>query len=200
MRLTPAPLQNRHVRLEPLREAHREGLRAACAADLEIWNIYPFSMAGDHFDRRWGQMLAEAGRGSAIPFAVVAQGEVVGMTSFLGVDEANASLEIGATYYRPEARGGPLNPAAKRLLLGHAFDAGARRVQFKVDAVNARSRAAVLKLGAVQEGVLRQDRLTWTGRVRDTVHFSILAPEWPAVRDRLDARLDALSPQRSEER
>jgi RimJ/RimL family protein N-acetyltransferase len=77
-------------------------------------------------------------------------------------------------------------------MLGDAFDSGARRVVFRVDALNARSRAAVGKLGAVQEGILRQDRVTWTGRVRDTVIFSILADEWPAVRDRLDARLAAL--------
>ena len=98
-------------------------------------------------------------------------------------------MEIGATYYGPELRGGAVNPAAKRLLLANAFASGARRVQFKVDAINARSRAAVLKLGAVQEGILRQDRVTWTGRIRDSVVFSILADEWPAVRERLDARL-----------
>jgi RimJ/RimL family protein N-acetyltransferase len=113
----------------------------------------------------------------------------MGVSSYLGVDPANQALEIGGTYYHPEVRGGPVNPAAKRLLLGHAFDAGARRVQFKVDALNARSRAAVAKLGAVQEGILRQDRMTWTGRVRDTVCFSILSTEWPEVRDRLEQRL-----------
>ena len=99
------------------------------------------------------------------------------------------ALEIGGTYYHPDIRGGPANPSAKRLLMAHAFESGARRVQYKVDALNARSRAAVLKLGAVQEGILRQDRVTWTGRIRDTVVFSILADEWPAVRERLDARL-----------
>ena len=86
-------------------------------------------------------------------------------------------------------RGGPVNPAAKRLLMGHAFDSGVRRVVYRVDAINARSRAAVLKLGATQEGILRRDRVTWTGRIRDTVIFSILAEEWPAVRQRLDERL-----------
>lgn len=192
MKLAPAVLENRFVRLEPLGAAHREGLRAACAADAEIWTaLYPYSMVGEHFDPRWAQLLAEAERGAAAPFAVLAGGAVVGTTSFLNTDPANGVTEIGATYYRPEARGGPVNPAAKRLLLAHAFDAGARRVQLKVDALNARSRAAVLKLGAVQEGILRQDRVTWTGRVRDTVHFSILADEWPGVRATLDARLAA---------
>jgi RimJ/RimL family protein N-acetyltransferase len=84
-----------------------------------------------------------------------------------------------------------VNPAAKRLMLGHAFESGCRRLVFRVDAINARSRAAVLKLGAVQDGILRQDRVTWTGRIRDTVIFSVLADEWPDVRDRLDERLGA---------
>jgi len=190
MQLEAAILENAAVRLEPLAEAHREPLRAACAADAEIWGaLYPYSMAGEHFDPRWRQLLAEVDRGAAIAFAVLVRGEVVGMTSFLGLDPVNAALEIGATYYRPEARGGAVNPAAKRLLLGHAFAAGARRVQLKVDALNIRSRAAVLKLGAVQEGIMRQDRITWTGRVRDTVYFSVLAAEWPTVREGLDARL-----------
>lgn len=192
MKLEPAVLENAVVRLEPLGETHREGLRAACAADTEIWTtLYPYSMAGEHFDPRFRQMLAEVSRGGVIAFAVLAGGAVVGVTSFLAVDPINAAVEIGGTYYRPEVRGGLVNPAAKRLLFGHAFAAGARRVQLKVDALNARSRAAVLKLGAVQEGILRQDRVTWTGRVRDTVCFSVLPGEWPAVRAGLDARLAA---------
>jgi RimJ/RimL family protein N-acetyltransferase len=189
MKFEPAVLENAFVRLEPLAPTHREALRCACAADAEIWTLYPISMAGEHFDPRWTQMLAEAARGGSIPFAVRAGDEVIGMTSLLNLDRANAAADIGATYYRPEARGGPVNPAAKLLLLAHAFQAGARRVQFKVDALNLRSRAAVLKLGAVQEGILRQDRVTWTGRVRDTVCFSILAEEWPGVQARLNERL-----------
>jgi len=116
------------------------------------------------------------------------------MTCHIGADAANASTEVGGTYYHPQVRGGAGNPAAKRLMMGHAFDAGARRVVYRVDAINARSRAAVLKLGAVQEGILRQDRVTWTGRIRDTVIFSVLAEEWPDVRDRLDARLSSFDP------
>jgi RimJ/RimL family protein N-acetyltransferase len=111
------------------------------------------------------------------------------MTSYIGPDPVNASVEIGGTYYHPDHRGGAVNPAAKLLMLDHAFAAGARRVQLNVDAINHRSCAAVLKLGAVQEGVLRQHRVVWTGRIRDTVVFSILAAEWPAVRAGLDARL-----------
>src|SRR5690606_36029105 len=131
------------------------------------------------------RLTREMERGRTIPFAVVVGGVCRGMTTYIAIDPANRSLEIGATYYEPAVRGGPVNPAAKRLLLDHAFGGGANRVQFRVDAINARSRAAVLKLGALQEGILRQDRICWTGRVRDTVHFSILAAEWPSVRERL---------------
>ena len=190
MRLEARNSHNRHVRLEPLAEHHRAELQAACAADLTVWrDLYPHSMAPEHFDAGWDRMMAQAEDGSWIPFAVLVGEVCVGMTSYIGPDPVNASVEIGGTYYHPDHRGGAVNPAAKRLMLDYAFEAGARRVQLNVDAINHRSRAAVLKLGAVQEGILRQHRVVWTGRIRDTVVFSILADEWPAVRARLDARL-----------
>ena len=193
MELRPAVLTGAFARLAPLAPAHREPLRAAAAADPEIWTIYPVSLLGEHFDRFWSRITGDQQRGAWLPFAVLSGGEVIGMSSHILPDAANAAVEIGGTYYRPDARGGPVNPQAKRLMLAHAFEAGARRVSFRIDALNLRSRAAVLKLGAVEEGILRQDRVTWTGRVRDTVVFSILAEEWPAVRDRLDARLAAFA-------
>jgi RimJ/RimL family protein N-acetyltransferase len=193
MKLEPTILENRFVRLEPITEAHREDLRAACAADPATWNeLYPYSMLGEAFDAGWDRMYASPGA-EWTPFAVMTNGRCGGVSSYLAIDPVNATLEIGATYYGPDLRGGAVNPAAKRLLLAHAFESGARRVQFKVDAINARSRAAVLKLGATQEGILRQDRVTWTGRVRDTVVFSILSDEWRAVGDGLDARLAAFA-------
>jgi RimJ/RimL family protein N-acetyltransferase len=192
MKLEPKVLENRFVRLEPMAEGHREGLRFACEADTEIWTqLYPFSWAGEHFDPTWAKLMKDQAEGSTQPYAVMAEGEVVGITTFYAIEQANSVLELGGTYYRPDQRGGAVNPAAKRLMMGHAFACGARRVVYRVDALNKRSQAAVLKLGAVQEGVLRQDRVTWTGRIRDTVIFSILDGEWPAVRDRLDARLAA---------
>lgn len=192
MKIEPKVLENRFVRLEPVGEAHREGLRAACNADQDVWTrLYPYSWAGEHFDPTWAKLIEDCATGGTQGYAVLAGGEVVGLTTFYAIDPPNAVLEVGGTYYRPDARGGAVNPAAKRLMMGHAFDSGARRVVYRVDASNARSRAAVLKLGAVQEGILRQDRVTWTGRVRDTVIFSILEPEWPAVREGLDARLAA---------
>ena len=190
MKIETKVLESRFVRLEPMGEQHREDLRAACNADQAIWTeLYPFSWAGEHFAPTWAKLLDDNAKGGTQGYAVVAGGEVVGLTTFYAIDPANAVLEVGGTYYRPDVRGGAVNPAAKRLMMGHAFDGGARRVVYRVDASNARSRAAVLKLGAVQEGILRQDRVTWTGRIRDTVIFSILADEWPAVRLKLDERL-----------
>lgn len=189
MRLSADAMQIAGVRLEPLGEAHAEGLRAAADADAEIWAFYPTNMAGDGFAPFWAQVTESARTGAWLPFAVVVDGACVGLTCFIAPDATNATVEIGSTYLHPAVRGGAANPAGKRLMLGRAFDGGARRVAFRVDALNLRSRGAVRKLGAAEEGVLRQDRVVWTGRVRDTVMFSILADEWPAVRDRLDARL-----------
>ncbi|HEX3363435.1 GNAT family protein [Phenylobacterium sp.] len=190
MQLDPKLLEDRHVRLEPMADAHREDLRVACNADPATWTeLYPYSMAGEHFDPQWTKMMGDVEAGRTIAFAVVADGRCGGITCYSGIDAANDVVEVGGTYYRPDLRGGAVNPAAKRLMLAHAFASGARRLVLRVDAINARSRAAVLRLGAAQDGILRQDRVTWTGRIRDTVIFSILANEWPAVRDGLDARL-----------
>jgi RimJ/RimL family protein N-acetyltransferase len=190
MQLNAQVLEDAHVRLEPMAQAHREDLRAACDADQDVWTaLYPYSMAGEHFDPTWTRIMGDIETGRTIAFAVMTDDRCGGITCYSGMDAANDVVEIGGTYYRPDLRGGPVNPAAKRLMLGHAFASGARRVVFRVDAINARSRAAVLKLGAIQDGILRQDRVAWTGRIRDTVIFSILADEWPAVREGLDARL-----------
>ena len=190
MNIESRVLENRFVRLEPLAEGHREELRAACAADPALWrDLYILSMLDEHFDVHWARMAQEVAVGKTMAFAVVVDGVCRGMSNYLDVDSHHHTVEIGSTYYDPGSRGGAVNPAAKRLLLGHAFDSGAHRVQFRVDAINARSRAAVLKLGAVQEGILRNDKITWTGRQRSTAHFSVIAEEWPAVRDGLEARL-----------
>lgn len=194
MKIEPKVLENRFVRLEPMAQVHKEDLRAACAADQAIWTeLYPFSWANEHFEPTWGRLMGDIGTGQTIGHAVVADGRCVGLSCFSSMDRVHGSVEIGGTYYRPEFRGGPTNPAAKRLMMAAAFEAGARRVVYRVDAINSRSRAAVLKLGATQEGILRRDRVCWTGRIRDTVIFSILDDEWPGVRDRLDARLAAFA-------
>ena len=189
MKLEGKTLEGRFVRLEPLEPRHYVGLKAACEADTEIWPLYPFDMRGIHFDA-WAERTAKnLARGDAIAYAVLRDGEVIGVTVYVAIDTPSKRVEIGNTYYRPDMRGGVVNPESKFLMLKHAFDSGVRCVQLRVDALNPRSRAAVTKLGAHQDGILRQDRITWTGRTRDTVVFSILAEEWPEVRAKLLARL-----------
>jgi RimJ/RimL family protein N-acetyltransferase len=162
------------VRLEPLAEAHRAALKAACARDPDIWTIYSTSYGPDHFDGNFNAMLGKAGWCS---FALFKGDALAGMSSYIGVDTERMALEIGNTYYVPAMRGTGFNARVKELMLDRAFACGFRRVEFRVDARNARSQAALLKIGAVREGVLREDRITWTGHVRDTVLFSILASE-----------------------
>ncbi len=125
-----------------------------------------------------------------VAWAVVTGGRAVGSTSYLDLDLAVSGLEIGWTWYARELWASHVNPACKRLLLGHAFDdLGVQRVTFKLDARNTRSFRAVERLGARYDGTLRHHRLRADGTVRDSAYFSVLAIEWPAVRDGLDARL-----------
>ena len=172
------PLADCDLRLEKLAEHHREALRAACAEDADIWTIYPFSYAGDHFDPSFDLMVQ--GIGSRQPYAIFRGDELVGMTAWIAEGVPGWTIEIGNTYIVPRLRSSGFNGRLKRLMLDHAFACGLRRVVFKVDNINERSKAAVLKLGCTQEGLLRQDRQTWTGRIRDTAIFSILADEWAA--------------------
>jgi len=172
------PLSDGDLTLQPLAEAHREGLRAACAADSEIWQIYPFSYVGEAFDRQFNLMIT-AGRPRRC-YAIMLSGEVVGMTAWIEHGAAGHSIEIGNSYIVPRLRGTGINRRFKTLMLDHAFAQGLVRVAFKVDEINQRSQAAVRKLGCTKEGVLRSERVTWTGRMRDTGVFSILADEWAA--------------------
>jgi RimJ/RimL family protein N-acetyltransferase len=165
------------IRFEPMAERHRAALKAACALDLDIWPIYAAPFDPDHFDTTFDAVLANPGR---IPFAIFADDRLVGMSAYLGLDPGRQTVEIGQTYFIPALRGTGLNGRVKRLMLGHAFASGIRRVEFRVDDRNTRSKAAVVKIGGVLEGVLRADRITWTGHVRDTALFSILAGEWQA--------------------
>jgi RimJ/RimL family protein N-acetyltransferase len=173
------PLGDDTLRLEPLVEAHREGLRAACNADTEIWEIYPFSFYGDAFDGQFDRLLRRDGR---FAYAIIEAGNIVGMTAWIATGLPGHSVEIGNSYIIPARRGSGLNRRYKTLMLNHAFANAYKRVVFKVDEINARSQAAVLKLGATKEGVMRAERVTWTGRLRDTGLFSILCDELPVPR------------------
>jgi RimJ/RimL family protein N-acetyltransferase len=174
------PLRDGDVHLEPLIERHREPLRLACAEDADIWEIYPFSYAGDHFDDSFEGMLNAGTQRQA--YAIFNGDAVVGMTAWIAHGAAGYSTEIGNSYIVPRLRGTGFNTRLKRLMIDHAFACGLKRVALKVDAVNARSQAAVMKLGCTREGLMRAERVTWTGRIRDTVIFSVLADEWPARR------------------
>lgn len=170
-----APMGEGDLRLEPLAEAHRAALKAACAEDREIWQIYATSYDPDHFDASFEALLAKPDGRS---FALILGGKLVGMSSYIGIDLGRMVLEIGRTYYVPAVRGTGFNERVKALMIGRALTSGFRRIEFRVDARNKRSQAAMAKIGGVREGVLRADRITWTGHVRDTVLFSILANEW----------------------
>ena len=162
-------------RAEPLTEAHRDLLREACGEDPNIWEIYYVSYAPEHFDASFDALLQRPW----VPFALYDGEGFVGMSCYLNIDDSRQTLEIGSTFYRPSRRGTGFNARAKDMMLRHAFDRGYRRVEFRVDGRNHRSQAAMKKLGAVREGVMRADRITWNGHVRDTVLFAILKDEWP---------------------
>jgi RimJ/RimL family protein N-acetyltransferase len=173
-----AEMTGDHCRAEPFAPHHRDDLRAACGEDREIWAIYSTPFDPTHFDDSIDKLVAA----SANRVFVLYDGdELAGMSSFLGLDEGRQAVEIGGTYYRPPLRGTGLNRRIKDMMLKRAFAAGIRRVEFRVDARNTRSLAAMAKLGATREGLLRADRVTWTGHVRDTVLFSILRDEWPRL-------------------
>lgn len=171
-----APMGSGDSQLEPLAEQHRVALKAACAEDREVWPIYAVSYDPEHFDDSFDRLVS---RPDAHAFALFSGGELVGMSAYLNIDAARGVLEIGNTYYVPKMRGTGFNRRVKDLMIRRAVECGFRRIEFRVDARNGRSQAAMAKLGAVREGVIRAERITWTGHVRDTVLFSILANEWP---------------------
>lgn len=191
--LRNVPLQGRHVRLEPYTAALQAPLRAALDCDADAWNLFSMSGQGEHFTTWWSKICAQIADGTWIAYAIrdLASGDIVGTSSFLNIKPDRQSAEIGATFLRPDARSSHVNPEAKLLMLQHAFDCGVRRVELLTDLRNIRSQAAIAKLGAVREGVLRRDRVTWTGHVRDSVVYAVTDLDWPDVRTRLMGRLAA---------
>jgi RimJ/RimL family protein N-acetyltransferase len=184
----PIVLENAVVRLEPLAGHHRDAL-LALGEDERVWGIVQLPAGGlpAYLDFAY----AWAAPNVHVPFVVVRRSDeaVIGMSRMFDIRPEHGALEIGYTWYAPEAHGTLINPAAKRLMLGYAFDLGFERVQLKTDLRNKQSQAAMAKLGATREGVLRHQLRLPDGRWRDSVFFSILSDEWPAVRERLDARL-----------
>jgi RimJ/RimL family protein N-acetyltransferase len=192
MEITAPALAGRWVRLEPLAEEHHAALRA-CADDERIWEHMTMDARGAEFDVWFANAVNQRAAQKRLPFAVrlLATGELVGSTSYLDLVPEFRRLEIGATWYRVDLWQTAVNPECKLLLLAHAFDTlGLNRVSFVTDIRNERSQAAIAKLGAVREGVMRYHMLTRGGRIRDSVLFSIIASEWPEVRQRLLTRLE----------
>jgi RimJ/RimL family protein N-acetyltransferase len=187
-------LSDRHVTLVPF-DVARDGpalrdMAEALGTRIETWPYY--NPPSDWIGAWLANIEARTADGKLIPFRVSRpDGRFAGITTYLSPDAISRNVEIGMTMYTEDAQGTEVNPAAKRLLLAHAFQCGAVRVQFNIDQRNTRSQAAVKKLGATQEGVLRDNRILPNGVLRSTVVFSILTSEWPAVKAGLDARLEA---------
>ena len=187
----PPILEGDHVTLEPLQTGHADALLHA-AADGELWNLWFTSVPGPETVRAYvAKAIADREAGVAMPFLVRdGRGEPAGSTRYFRMDPDIPSLELGYTWYAQRVQRTALNTEAKRLLLTHAFDVmGANVVQFCTHWFNFRSREAIARLGAKQDGVLRNHMIMPDGGVRDTVVFSIIASEWPAVRQNLDVRL-----------
>jgi RimJ/RimL family protein N-acetyltransferase len=189
-RIEPVVLEGHHLQLEPLAARHHDELRAA-ADDPRLWEFTVARGFGPHFDRWWNDALEGLEKGHRLPFVVIDRdGAVIGSSSYLNVALHEKRLEIGSTWYVHRLWATAVNPACKLLMMTHAFEVlRIRRVEFCVDAINTRSRAAVRKLGAVEEGILRAHRFTETGRIRSTVYYSVLEDEWPGVKAGLARRL-----------
>jgi RimJ/RimL family protein N-acetyltransferase len=185
--ITPVTLAGAHVRLEPLARGHVPGLQQA-ARDGELWKLWYTSVPSpDEATAYVDKALELQAKGLALPFAVLdGAGEVVGSTRFGNVDADNRRVEIGWTWYAKRVQRTALNTEAKLLLLTHAFEAlQCAAVEFRTSWFNHASRTAIARLGAKQDGVLRNHMRSPDGLHRDTVVFSIIAPEWPMVRKHL---------------
>ena len=193
MTFADAPtLQHGAVRLERLDQSHRGDLAAAVRPG-ELWRAWYTSIPSpEEMTHEIDRRLAEQAAGRLAPWAIIdtRSGSAVGMTTYLNLDQPHRRLEIGNTWLGQQVQGGVINPATKLLLLGRAFeDLDCVAVEFRTHWHNHQSRAAIARLGAKQDGVLRSHRILPDGSLRDTVVFSILRAEWPAVRAGLVARL-----------
>lgn len=189
----PLTLEGRHVRLEPLEQKHARELLDA-GRDESIWSYMPYKIGTTLEDAEdWiVKALAPVAEGREVAFAIIdlASGNAVGSTRYLEIRPVHRSLEIGWTWLCPEVQRSAVNTECKYLLLSHAFEGlGAFRVQLKTDSRNMVSQKAIERIGGVREGVLHKDKRIWDGYIRDTAYFSIVAREWPAVKQKLVARL-----------
>jgi N-acetyltransferase len=194
MEVKPVTLQSKQVRLEPLSEAHVPGL-AAIGMNAEIWRWMPYGVMRTEEDIRYWvrNILEQIPGGSVMPFAVIhlASGRVAGATRYMDIHPKDYALEIGGTWYGVEFQRTMVNTEAKYLLLRHAFeDLKCIRVQLKTDLRNERSQKAIERIGALREGVLRNNMIMPDGYYRSSVYYSILDNEWPAVKARLEEMMN----------
>jgi len=192
MIVAPVTLESRNVRLEPLSQAHHPGL-SAVGLEEELWRWIPTPVrTPEEMSAYIATALDEQARGVSLPFALIekASGRVIGSTRYGNVDRTHHRVEIGWTWFAPAWQRTGANTEAKYLLLRHAFETlGCIRVELKTDSLNERSRAAILRIGAREEGTFRNHMITASGRIRHTVYFSILDSEWPAVKARLQTMM-----------
>ena len=190
--IEPVTLEGRHVRIEPLAREHEAGLKDA-AADGELWHLWYTSVPTPDKTLDWiDAALAMRENLGAMPFVVrePSSGDIVGSTRYFNVDPLHRRLEIGHTWYAKRVQRTALNTQAKLLLLTHAFETlDCIAVEFRTSFFNFASREAIARLGAKQDGILRHHQRLPDGTLRDTVVFSIIAPEWPAVKKNLAWRL-----------
>jgi N-acetyltransferase len=192
MKVAPVTLEGRYVRLEPLSEEHQAGL-SAVGLDEELWCWIPVPVrTSEEMSAYIATALEEQARGVSLPFALIEKvgGTAIGSTRYGNIDRTHHRVEIGWTWVAAEWQRTAVNTEAKYLLLRHAFETlGCIRVELKTDSLNERSRAAILRIGAREEGTFRNHMITASGRIRHTVYFSILDSEWPAVKSRLQSML-----------
>lgn len=187
----PIKLNGQFVDLEPLCEAHREELRTI-VQDETIWTYFPQAANGSKFDPWFEKAWQGVSNGEQWVYVIRRKYDrkVVGSSRYYDINTKHRRLLIGYTWYIKEARGTAVNPETKQLLLACAFEQlNVNRVEFTVDSRNLNSRAAVKKLGAIEEGILRQHIILEDGYIRDTVVYSIVKSEWPAIKEKLQARL-----------
>ena len=194
MKVVPVTLEGQHVRLEPLAKAHLSGL-AEVGLDEELWQWIPAPVrTAEEMAAYLETALQEQERGVSLPFALIerATGRAIGSTRYGNIDRTHHRVEIGWTWVAREWQRTAVNTEAKYLLLRHAFETlGCMRVELKTDSLNERSRAAILRIGAREEGTFRNHMITASGRIRHTVYFSIIDSEWPAAKTRLESILNS---------
>jgi RimJ/RimL family protein N-acetyltransferase len=197
MIVEPVKLEGRHARLEPLTKEHLEGL-VEVGLDEELWRWIPTAVrTREEMAAYIETALDEKKRGVSLPFAIVekATGRTIGSTRYGNIDRTHHRVEIGWTWVAREWQRTAMNTEAKYLLLKHAFESlGCMRVELKTDSLNEKSRAAILRIGAKEEGIFRNHMITSSGRIRHSAYYSIIDTEWPAVKARLEARLSSRQP------